>query len=79
MLLPVWVFLCFIRVIYDKWLFYCILNILDWCLVKGCPTSTNATAAIEEPEQTNKAHNMAASNNRNHTHDHSIIACSHHL
>jgi len=40
---------------------------------------TDATAAIGEPEQANKAHNMAASNNKYHTHDHSIIACSHHL
>jgi len=39
---------------------------------------TDATAAIGEPEQANKAHNMAAGNNRDHTHDHSIIACSLH-
>jgi len=37
---------------------------------------TDATAAIGEPEP---AHNMAASNNRDHTHDHFIIACSHNL
>ena len=35
---------------------------------------TDATAAIGEPKQAHKAHNMAASNN-----DLSIIACSHHL
>ena len=40
---------------------------------------TDATAAIGEPEPAHKAHNMAASNNRDHTHDHSIIACSQHL
>jgi len=40
---------------------------------------TDATAAIGEREQAYKANNMAASNNRDHTHDHSIIACSHHL
>ena len=40
---------------------------------------TDAAAAIEEPEQAHKAHNMAASNKRDHTHDHSIIACSHYL
>ena len=36
---------------------------------------TDATAAIGEPEQPNKVHNIAASNNRDHTHDddHSII------
>ena len=39
----------------------------------------DATAAIGEPEQAHKAHNVTASNNRDHTHDHSIIACSHHL
>ena len=31
----------------------------------------DATAAIGEPEQANKAHNMAAGNNRDKTHDHS--------
>jgi len=40
---------------------------------------TEATAAIGEPEQAHKAHIMAASNNTDHTHDHSIIACAHHL
>jgi len=40
---------------------------------------TDATAAIGEPEQSHKAHNMAASNSKDHTHDPSIIACSHHL
>jgi len=40
---------------------------------------TDATAAIGEPEQAHKAHNMAASDNRDHTHDHSIIAYSHYL
>jgi len=40
---------------------------------------TDATAPTGEPEQPHKADNMAASNNRDHTHDHSIIACSHHL
>ena len=40
---------------------------------------TDATAAIGEPEQAHKAHNMAASNNKDHTHVHSIIGCSHHL
>jgi len=40
---------------------------------------TDATAAMGEPKQANKAHNMAASNNRDHTHGNSIIACSHHL
>jgi len=39
---------------------------------------TDATTALGEPEQTHKTHNMAASNNRDHTHDHSIT-CSHHL
>ena len=39
----------------------------------------DVTAAMGEPEQGNKAHNVAASNNRDHTHDHSIISCSHHL
>jgi len=39
---------------------------------------TDATAAIGEPEQANKALNMIAGNNRDHTHDHSIIACSLH-
>ena len=34
----------------------------------------DATAAIGEPKQAHKAHNMAVSNN-----DLSIIACSHHL
>ena len=37
---------------------------------------TDATAAIGEPEQ---AHSIAASNNRDHTHDYSVVACSHHL
>jgi len=40
---------------------------------------TDASAAVGEPEPAHKAHNMAASNNRDHTHDHSVIACSHHL
>ena len=40
---------------------------------------TDATSAIGERAQAYKAHNMAASNNRDHTHDHSIIACSHHF
>jgi len=39
----------------------------------------NRTAAIRKPEQMNKAHNIAAGNNRYHTHDYSIIVCSHHL
>jgi len=34
---------------------------------------TDATAAIGEPEQARKAYNMATSNNRDNTHDHSII------
>jgi len=45
-------------------------------LINQFAIQTDATAAIGEREQ---AHNMAASNNRNHTHDHSIIASSHHL
>jgi len=40
---------------------------------------TDATTAIGEPEQAHKAHNMAASNNRDHTYDNSVVACSHHL
>jgi len=40
---------------------------------------TDPSAAIEEPEQAHKAHSTAASNNRDYTHDHSIVACSHHL
>jgi len=40
---------------------------------------TDATAPTGEPEQPHKADDMAASNNRDHTHDHSIIVCSHHL
>jgi len=48
---------------------------------------TDATAAIGEPEQAHKAHNMAASNNKDHTHDQQqatikitpMITCSHHL
>jgi len=40
---------------------------------------TDAAAVVREPENVNKAHTVAASNNRGHTHDHSIItACSHH-
>jgi len=42
----------------------------------------DATAAIREPEQANKAHNMAAGNNRDHTHNHSIthyVFTAHHL
>ena len=77
-------FLCFIRVIYDKGQFYCILNIFGFlALRKGLTNQfaiqTDATAATGEPEQAHKAHNMAASNNIDHTHDHSIIACSHYL
>jgi len=43
-------------------------------LINQFAIQTDATAAIGEREQ---AHNMAAYNNRDHTHDHSIIACSH--
>jgi len=34
---------------------------------------TDAAAAVREPENVNKAHTVAASNNRGHTHDHSIL------
>ena len=39
----------------------------------------DATDAIGEREQPYKAHNMAATNSNDHTHDLSTIACSHHL
>jgi len=55
------------------------LLVLSKELTNQFAIQANATAAVGKPEQTNKAHNMAASNNRNHTHDCSIIACSHHL
>ena len=45
-------------------------------LINQFAIQTDATAAIGEPEQAHKAHGMAASYNRDHTHDHSIIACS---
>jgi len=51
------------------------LLVLSKGLTNQFAIQANATAAIREPEQTNKAHNMAASNNTNHTHDHSIIHC----
>jgi len=55
------------------------LLVLSKGLTNQFAIQANATAAVGEPEQTNKAHNMEASNNRNHTHDYSIIAGSHHL
>jgi len=48
-------------------------------LSKGLTNQFAIQAAMGEPKQANKAHNMAASNNRDHTHDHSIILSSHHL
>ena len=53
--------------------------VLSKGLTNQFAVQANATAAIGEPEQTSKAHNMAASNNRNHIHDHSINACSHNI
>jgi len=38
-------------------------------LTKQFAIQTDATAAIGEPKHANKAHNMAAGNNRDHTHD----------
>jgi len=65
-------------VIYGKGKFHIGFLALGKGLTNQLIIQTDAAAAVREPEHANKAHTVAASNNRGHTHDHSTIVYSHH-